>query len=813
MPAIKDIQWNFTTSTTGTTIQIPVPSNVQNDLLIVVITADTYDATGGFTANGTSQGWAQIHQTTNTALQYMAWKLASASEPASYTFTSTDSETYNGCIISIEDINTTNPFGSPAIRTTSNQAAASKFNMPTVVTNVANSLILYAFSGSNTGVPSILEGPVVGLLGADGTAESTAIGWGFKAATGTTSATVGVSNVATGAGVSTTLQIAPPDGGATIIPAYPQADASVYIDPINGTTAYNGNTAIAATADTNFGTTIGGLTTSDATLTAVTDAGINSFHSVARLTSVNNLTNPSGAELILAAGNRLNVTGKNILCHVGPQTEGQLQRFSSVSSTRGIWFGMRSNTGSGGATTGYEIFQVYGAEKGFLRHQPIVINSSATSTRAVSGTLDTNVVTSFGFWVSGTGVTTTAWDFASLWLIDTVTICGGTSTAPVSVPGIELAAARGKERRSVILQGSSQLIAYQPLQFGDGTSPIYLDLEATSIEFPRQFNLATKDVQYNSIDNYVGLTYFAAAGDTINHSNASISSGSKYHWRIASGSSASATYNFSGLLIINAGDVQLRPVTTFTDMSFDECGEIVTNGASFTNNSVVNSTAAASLSATFTNLPNITGNSFVSDGSNHAVQVPTVAGTTNITWNNTLSGYVTGTAGNNVGTTSGTGNEAIYITGTTTSTINITVAAGATIPSIRKDSANVTVNITANQLTFTISNIKEGTEVRAYTYTTLSDPTTYTEFVGAEIVGATPSGSTFNSITYDATTDTYTASVPYDGGSAIPLVIVAHNLEFEFFRSTVTLSGSQNTSFTVFQSSDRQYDNPGGIGG
>ena len=605
MPAIKDIQWNYTTSTTGTTIAIPVPANALNDLLIAIITSDTYDATGGFTTSATSQGWTLIHQTVNTSLQSMYWKLSSGAEPASYTFTSTDSETYNGCIVSIEDINTTNPFGNPAVITTSNQAAAAKFTMPQITTNANNSLLLFVFSGSSAGVPSLLEGPVVSLLGADGTAESTAVGWGFKPTIGSSPNNVTLSTITTGAGVSTTLQIAPPAGGAVIVPTYPAADSSIYVDPLNGTSAYNTNTAVAATADTNYGTSLGGFTAADATITATTDVGINSFHSVPRLTSINNSTNLAGVELVLAAANRVNVTGKNVLCHVGPSTEGQLQRFSSVSSNRGIWFGMRSNIGSGGATTGYKIWQVYGVEKGSLRHQPIVINSAALNWKANTGTVDSNVITSFGFWVSGTGVTTTIWDIASLWVLDKITICGGNLAYPVNIPGITTSAAEGKERKSVIKQGSSQAIIYQPIQFGNGgTNPIYLDLNATAIEFPRQYNQPDTDVQYNSVDNVVGISYYAGPNDVIKHRNSSISSQSKFFWNLDTNTSTLATYDFSGLSVIGAGSISLAKAISISDISINGFGTLDLSSLTLTN-SIIENPPATNNSLTVSTTTNI----------------------------------------------------------------------------------------------------------------------------------------------------------------------------------------------------------------
>lgn len=268
-----------------------------------------------------------------------------------------------------------------------------------------------------------------------------------------------------------------------------------------------------------------------------------------------------------------------------------------------------------------------------------------------------------------------------------------------------------------------------------------------------------------------------------------------------------ATVTFSNCSFLDMGTFAFLSNSTITGSVFRRCNTITSGGASISGCSIINSNSSVSMAVTASTISSVDSNTFTRiSNTNHAVSFPAPGGTTNLIWGNVLSGYVTGTAGNNVGTTSGTGNEAIYITGSTTSTINITVAVGATIPSIRKDSSNVTVNIAANQLTFTITNIKSGTELRAYTYTTASDPTTYTEFVGAEVISGSPVSSTFTTITYDATTDSYTTTKTFDGGTAIPLIIVAHNLEYQFFRTSITLSSSQDTSLQLFQISDRNYD-------
>lgn len=819
MPAVRATSWNYTRVATGTTLDIPVPASQENDLLLAIIMSDT--GTGAWTAPTTTPAWTQLtgFPVTNTAQITVFYKLAVASEAASYTFTRVGQESFNGCIISIRDVNTTNPFGSPIVTAITNQAAAAKVTMSQITTNVNNALLIYAFANSSAGVPSLLEGPVTSLVAADGLAESLGVGWGFQATAGLTPNNVVCSNIVTGAGVKITLQIAPPTTGATVIPAYVYRDSSVYIDPLNGTSAYNGNTAIAATADTNYGTTLGGVTAADATVAAQTDVGLNSFHSVARLTSISNSSNLAGAELVLSAANRLNVTGKNILCHVGPSTEGQTQRFSSIAQGRGIWFGMRSNTAAGASTTGYKIWQVYGVEKGSLRQQPIVINSESTTAVATTGTLAATTVTSFGFWVAGSGVLTTIWDFASLWQLDETTVVGGNAAEPVDIPQIGFLCGLGKERKSTIQQGSRQLLSYQPLRFGNaGTDTTYLRLNATAIEFPTQYDRGILESQYNSIDNAVGITYAAGPNDTIIHTNSSVSSESPYYWRFASTFSTASTYSFAGTQIIGAGDIQLIPNLILEEVGFNRYTTINATGTNFIQCNFVNlpntstaltinastifdtceiTTTALSTGTSFvrsSNPPQFENCSFIgSTTTGHAIEI-TSTGTYNFS-GNIFTGYG-GTGGSNTVTNSGSFSAAIYNNSGGLVTLNI--LNNGTGPSVRNGSGATTV--ISNPKTLVVRNIQPGTELRLFTQDTL------TELAGAEVVGPVPSGE--NNLTVEAddqNSGKYKVTYAYEYTSDTPIYIVAHSLAYQWLRQSSTLD-IDGGDVTIVQLVDRQYD-------
>ena len=357
--------------------------------------------------------------------------------------------------------------------------------------------------------------------------------------------------------------------------------------------------------------------------------------------------------------------------------------------------GVRSNTASGGVTTGYKVWRVHGVGTNWPLDGkiPVIINNAAGNTKGVSGTLDANVITSVGYWTSGIGTLTTGIEVGMLWLMDTCTIAGGNAAEPVGVEGIVQAAALGHERLSSIQQGAGQMLCLQNLQFGDGgVNPVYLGLDSSAIEFPQQYNVAAKDVFYNSVDNVVGLTYYAGATDTLKHRNSVVSSQSKFHWRIHASSSALATYDFSGLAIIGAGDVQLRPVTVFTDMAFTRCRTIVQNAATISKCSFSDS------HITSTNPALISSSGFVSGGTGagHAITI-TVPGTYTFSANQ-FTGY--GAAGST--------DAAIYNNSGGAVTLNITGGGGT--PTVRNGAAaTTTVN---NTVTVTFTGIPDGLEAR-----------------------------------------------------------------------------------------------------
>jgi hypothetical protein len=289
-----------------------------------------------------------------------------------------------------------------------------------------------------------------------------------------------------------------------------------------------------------------------------------------------------------------------------------------------------------GTTTGtaYKIWQVHGNDAPYygVGVVPVIISNANLDIRATAGTLVTTDVRRYGFWVSGAGALTGQTILGPVWKMGTTTIAGGTSGEPVAVESLEFALTKGKTRWSAIRQGANQMLCLQAVQFGDGgTSPVNLDLNATAIEFPSKRDVQAKLINYNGPDNAVGFTYYAGAADTIRHRASVISSPSPYHWRIHPSSSASATYDFSGLSLIGAGDVQLRPVTTFTGMTFTGCWTISTNASALENCTFNNSSLAL---GALSELGQVSGLAFNSTGFNrtppYAISIASGVGTANL---------------------------------------------------------------------------------------------------------------------------------------------------------------------------------------
>jgi hypothetical protein len=204
--------------------------------------------------------------------------------------------------------------------------------------------------------------------------------------------------------------------------------------------------------------------------------------------------------------------------------------------------------------------------------------------------------------------------------------------------------------------------------------------------------------------------------------------------------SAATSWSMAGGAISGAGTTIFKAAQSVTGAVFTDRTSITHNGATFEDNTVVTSgimTAFATGTLTGNTFNKATGttavttantsycpsNTFVSDGSGHAIELTGAAAT--YVWTSNLTSYDVGVAsgeGVDVAVTGGsiTGNEALHITAAS-GTFRISVTAGDT-PSV--SSAGAVVYVIAGEKTFTqtISPVPTPDyEYRLYTVTAEGD--------------------------------------------------------------------------------------------
>ena len=349
MPQIRDWTTNYTTAN-GTTLSVGMPNYAANDLLLALISANG-------ARSWSNAGWTQLLTVNNSTTISLAvlYKIAGSSE-SDPTFTANAAGTsFMVNLASIQDVNTSTPFngtGGAGTGYITSTATAARGIMPTLTTTVNNSLPIYMVASAAAEVPMILEGPVIYEAGQDGASHSHGYSWGFKPTAGALG-TVYYNKLGTAASVLLTLGVSPPAAGATVIPGYCASDSSIYIDPLNGTTAWNNNGATTANVQALwgfFGNSINSKTVAvGSAVAAAADVGINSYHSMAQVTGIATSGSWTGAYYLQNIANRTSLAGKNILVHTKPQTPKVLQNTDNFTrpGVKGLAVGLSSVTATG----------------------------------------------------------------------------------------------------------------------------------------------------------------------------------------------------------------------------------------------------------------------------------------------------------------------------------------------------------------------------------------------------------------------------------------------------------------------------------
>lgn len=242
----------------------------------------------------------------------------------------------------------------------------------------------------------------------------------------------------------------------------------------------------------------------------------------------------------------------------------------------------------------------------------------------------------------------------------------------------------------MLLQGSAACLLLAPVQFGGGDE-CHVNIDAFAIQFPESSADAAANGRLvcgvHVDEGYFGFKFGCQSGDTMKLTNGIITSKSQWHFEILETASSGATWDFSGLTLVNS-IVTLRAVTTFSGMTFAD-STIAHNGATVQgcsfNGSLVTTADPSSISDC----------TMVSGGSGHAITI-TATGTF------TLSGIALSGYGADDST-----DAAIYNNSGGAVTIN--VSGGGSTPTVRNGAGASTTVVSG--ATLTITGIVAGSDV------------------------------------------------------------------------------------------------------
>jgi hypothetical protein len=201
--------------------------------------------------------------------------------------------------------------------------------------------------------------------------------------------------------------------------------------------------------------------------------------------------------------------------------------------------------------------------------------------------------------------------FNQLLNVGTLKISGGGSSAPVDYDEL----VRAANAYPCPLIDAITNVAYCPIQIG-GNEAVNCQASGFTLTFPQQATVANKKAAFHVDTNVVGVIIDARAGDTCKLTSAKITSLSPYVFNFLATASASATYDFAGLVVENA-TVTLREVFTFAGISFTNCPSFTQNGAA------IDGCAFTGTKVTSDDPANLSNNSFTSAGTGHAIEITT----------------------------------------------------------------------------------------------------------------------------------------------------------------------------------------------
>lgn len=788
----------FSGSAAITATAMPMPAHATNDLLIAFVTTGTGAASVGAGSSPAAGSWTVASDTTVAAAATTVMYCIATSSSNVLNLTTADD--YAVTIISVRDVDTAAPVNASSVL--GNATATGAPTSVAVSTNSANCLMLYMMAVDGAAPAQHANPGFHHLISHDNgstqanSASGHGIAWTIFAGTGSSPAAGWTASLSAGQGRAT-YAIKNATGGR-IPPYLDRTTPATYIAGGHNLASVTGQTFTYTGAFTMTGNMTNGKTTSYVAVstTAGADLGINPFSAaMAKAAATQAATALTGFELTLSGardftnqiivGSVIGGTPKMGAYGIGSVVQGGC--VVRVGSGASAWKAYQVAAKDSSPSTSERA--VFAIEPGF-----------ATSQYGSAGSWSLGATTSYIQFLSNQPSFSSTVHWADICLVGAHIVAGGTSTNPIDTDGMTQI---GRSYRIPVIQknGGYGLLSYVPIQIG-GSDAVNFQIDAGALQFPRRYDAARREISFHCSDGKVGISYAGKSGDVIKHTNSVITSPTPYYWNIHSSATSAATWDFSGLVIVNS-IVTLRNVMTFDQMSFSKCVSINASGVTVTDSSVsiaatTNNQLTVTSTTSFDNcvfdttnissgigmvsLTQTTGVPFTdttfngSSTTGHAIII-TQAGTYSFS-NLTFNGYG-GTPGSNATPASGSTSAAVY---NNSGGAVIIQSSGGSAPSVRNGTGSTTDVQTSADVVLT--GLKTGTEVRAYVGT---NPDTATEIGGVE-----SSGTSF----------TFTQSVSGQAG-----YIQIFHVDYQPVWLNITY-GSTYREIPIQQVADRQYLNP-----
>lgn len=672
-----------------TAVAMNVPPHQANDILITVVTVDSGTATFAGSA------WADLPSSpaspvTSGTITYLKYFKATGS---SSTLTLTTGDAYTCGVYVFRDVDGTTPFDgvTPSFAAI---AASSTPSTAAVTTTTADCLVFYAIAMDGT-TPQCLSNPGVMFIDNFDSTGTTATlsshhsaAWYYQRATGSVPVSNWTANQSA-AYVRITVVMRNASGGR--IPAYiddvtspaTRVTCGHHVSTLNSI-SYSASGSFAVTA------TVNGKTLTQAAAADGADFGINvyanAFTTTAAQTAATALTGP---ELVLT-GTRDMSTG--------------LLMGSIIAGTPKMGaFGLGTIAQGGcviriaSGANNWNAYQVAARDTIPAPDQRCVwaiqpgYTGSQYGSAGSAGSATTSAVQYIQFLRNAPSFSSQTYN-SEIHLVNTQVIAGGDSTTPVDISALVDV---GKSFRLPVIQkaGANGALSYAPIQIGGGDA-VNFQVDAGALQFPRRASTTARELAFHGVDNTLGISFSCKSGDVCAFTNSVITSPTPWFFTINAGATSAATWDFSGLVIVNA-NVTLRNVTTFSAVSFTSCPSVTVSGCTLT---------GCSLSK-----PAATNDSLVTDASTSFTSCS--FNVTTVTAGNRLVSVASPTIFSGCSFTgSGSAGHAIRITSPGTYTFNANTfsgfgANGTTSAAIYNDSGGaVTLNISGGGSTPTVRN-------------------------------------------------------------------------------------------------------------